>query len=211
MYIPKSFAENDRAVLHAFMRENNFAALVTQHDGELLASHVPFMLDTTRTENGVLVAHLARANPQWKHLVGHTEVMVLFQGTHAYISPTWYEEHPSVPTWNYAVVHAYGRPRLIEDGVQMRMMLRALVDTHEQPRMPAWEMDVPEDYMQKMMQAIVAFEIPIERLEGKYKLSQNRSEADQQHVIDALGNSEYPVERSTAALMQARKHNSTPR
>ena len=211
MYIPKIFAENDRAVLHAFMRENNFAALVTQHEGELLASHVPFMLDTIRTENGVLVAHLARANPQWRHLVSGAEVMVLFQGTHAYISPTWYEEHPSVPTWNYAVAHAYGHPRLIEDEERMRTMLRELVDTHEQPRTPAWEMNVPEDYMQKMMRAIVAFEIPIERLEGKYKLSQNRSEADQQHVIDALGDSEYPVERSTAALMQSRKHDTTLR
>src|SRR5688572_32435522 len=99
MYIPKTFAETDLGVLQRFMSENNFAALVTQHEGELLASHIPFMVDPSRGDYGVLIAHMARANPQWKHLATGAEVMVLFQGTHAYISPTWYEVHRSVPAW----------------------------------------------------------------------------------------------------------------
>lgn len=208
MYIPKKFAETNIAVLHQFMNANNFAALVTHHEGELLASHIPFMVDATRGEYGVLVAHLARANPQWKHLTTGSEVMVLFQGAHAYISPSWYEEHPSVPTWNYTAVHAYGLPHLIEDETHIRAMLHDLVDYHEQSRTPAWELNAPDDYMDRQIKAIVAFEIPITRLEGKYKLSQNRSEADQQHVIDALGRSQHPLERQTAALMHDRKQHS---
>src|SRR5258707_9890039 len=104
VYIPKSFAESDVSVLYQFMQANNFAALVTQQAGQIVASHIPFMIDT---ERGMLKAHLARANDQWKAFDG-SEAMVIFQGPHAYISPSWYETHPSVPTWNYAAAHVYG-------------------------------------------------------------------------------------------------------
>lgn len=200
MYIPKSYAENDLATLHQLIRDYNFATLVSQQDGQLCASHLPFLLDNTRGNYGVLVAHLARANPQWKQF--GQEVMVIFQGPHAYISPSLYETHPSVPTWNYAVVHAYGIPRMVDDAERLHEMLASLVHNHESQRVPAWEMKLPEDYMDKMMQAIVGFEIEITRLEGKYKLSQNRSETDQHNVAENLSQSEDALDVQTGELMQ---------
>ncbi|HVU12572.1 MAG TPA: FMN-binding negative transcriptional regulator [Phototrophicaceae bacterium] len=201
MYIPKSNLEIDIAVLYAFMREHNFATLVTQHEGRLDATHLPVMIDS---ERGVIKAHLARANDQWKVFDGG-EALIIFQGPHAYVSPTWYETHPSVPTWNYATVHVYGVPRLIDDDATVRAMLRELVANHEHGRDPEWMMNLPEDYLHKMMAAIVAFELPIERIEGKYKLSQNRSEVDQDSVIEHLLGSPYPVEVETAELMASRR------
>lgn len=208
MYIPKSFAEEDLKTLHAFMRANNFATLVSQHEGQMVASHIPFMLDSQPGEYGLLTAHLARANSQWKQFAGGQEALVIFQGTHAYISPSWYGVHPSVPTWNYTAVHAYGVPQIIEDHNRLYGMLEALVHNHEDGRNPAWEMRLPEDYLDKMMQSIVGFEIEITRLEGKYKLNQNRSEADQQSVINHLKQSEHALDVTTGELMEARREGS---
>ncbi len=201
MYIPKSNLETDPAVLYDFMREHNFATLITQHDSHIDATHLPVMIDT---ERGILKAHMARANDQWKSFDG-SEALVIFQGPHAYVSPTWYETHPSVPTWNYATVHVYGVPHVIDDDTAMRVMLRELVANHESGRDPEWTMNLPEDYLRKMMAAIVAFEMPIARIEGKYKLSQNRSEIDQDNVIEHLLGSPYPVEVETAELMAKRR------
>ncbi len=202
MYIPKSFAETDTAVLYQFIRDNNFAPLVTHRDGELLASHIPWMLDS---ERGVLTAHLARANPQWKAFDG-SETLVIFTGPHAYVSPTWYETHPSVPTWNYAAVHVYGVPQIIDDEARICPILQSLVENHEQGRAPEWTMvDLPADYLQTMLKAIVVFELPIARVEGKYKLSQNRSDVDQTNVIAHLAGSAYPVEVETSRLMEQRR------
>ena len=119
MYIPKAFREDDITTLHKFMREYSFATLITQHKGVPFATHLPFILDAQCGPNGALLAHVARANPQWHDFVDEQEVLVIFQGPHAYISPSWYEVELSVPTWNYAVVHAYGIPRLIEDGEEI--------------------------------------------------------------------------------------------
>jgi transcriptional regulator len=200
MYIPKSFAETDLPVLHQFMRDHHFATLITQQDGELIASHLPFILDSQRGEYGTLKAHLARANSQWKQF--GQKALVIFQGPHAYISPSWYEIHPSVRTWNYAVVHAYGVPHIIEDEAVLYGMLDSLVRSHESHLDLTWEMRLPEDYLDKMMKSIVGFEIEITRLEGKYKLSQNRSEVDQENVIEQLGQSGHVLETSTATLMR---------
>lgn len=201
MYIPKSFAETDMPTLYQFMRDHNFAVFVTHSAGsELVASHLPFMVDE---ERGVLKAHLARANPQWKAFDG-SEALVIFQGPHAYISPSWYETQPSVPTWNYATVHAYGVPQILDDAGTTHAMLAELVENHEHGRDPAWEMKLPDDYYAKMAQAIVVFELPISRIEGKYKLSQNRSEADQQSVIAHLSQSTDPLDVETAKLAASR-------
>src|SRR5206468_2683175 len=135
---------------------------------------------------GTLLSHMARANDQWQDFARGAEALVIFQGHHTYISPSWYEIHPSVPTWNYMVVHAYGTPRLITDDDRIRAALRELVATHESAFDEPWPMDLPDDYLRKMLRGIVAFEIPITRLEGKFKLSQNRSERDRQLVIAAL-------------------------
>lgn len=199
MYIPKSFAVADTETLYQFMRAHNFATLVTHHDGHLSATSIPFMVDS---EHGVLRAHLARANDQWKSFDG-SESLVIFQGAHAYISPTWYGEHPSVPTWNYTAVHVYGAPTIIDDDTTIRKMLSELVANHESGRDPEWQMALPEDYMQKMVKSIVVFEIPIDRVEGKFKMSQNRSAADQTSVIAHLSASPDPLEQETADIMRS--------
>jgi transcriptional regulator len=205
MYIPKSFAETEINILYQFMRDNNFAILVTHSEGQLTATHLPFLIDTQR---GVLKAHLARANDQWRQFEGRG-AMVIFQGPHAYISPTWYLTHPSVPTWNYTAVHVYGVPRVVDDAILVRQMLRELVETHEHGRQPEWTMNLPEEYLDTMMQAIVAFEVPMERVEGKYKLSQNRSEADQASVIEHLSGSSNEIEVEVGRLMTSRRTQTT--
>jgi transcriptional regulator len=201
MYIPKSFSQTDLDILYAFMQQHNFATLVSQVNNELTATHLPLMVDRTRGDYGTLVGHIAKANPQWKSMF-QRDVLVMFQGPHTYISPSWYEAHPSVPTWNYTVVHAYGMPEIVEDPTRVQAMLEQLVNHHEAGFEQPWRMDLPEDYMEKMFQSIVAFEIPITRLEGKFKLSQNRSEADQARVATALAESDYPPDRDVSALMQ---------
>jgi transcriptional regulator len=201
MYIPSSNRADDHDQLHGLMRQYNFAILVTQHEGAPFATHLPFMLDAERGPHGTLLAHMARANPQWRDFSAGGEALVIFQGPHAYISPSWYEAHPSVPTWNYAVVHAYGVPRPIEDHGTLYRMLEALVDTHEAGFAQPWRMELPDDYMDKMMRAVIGFEIEITRLEGKLKLSQNRSEHDQRRVAEMLASSADPLSVDVAAMM----------
>src|SRR5579864_1818197 len=192
MYTPKAFREDDIDTLHAFMREYSFATLVTQQDGKLLASHLPFLLDAERgilsggqVSYGTLIAHMARANPQWRTFAETQEALAIFQGPHTYISPSWYEDDvaQSVPTWNYAVVHAYGIPHLIEDTTALYTVLQALVQKHESHFEKPWTLQPLGDFMQNKMRAIVGFQIPITRLEGKYKLNQNRSVNDQVRVV----------------------------
>jgi transcriptional regulator len=204
MYIPKSFREEDPALLHDLMRRYNFAALVTQHEGTPFATHLPFMLDTERGPHGTLLAHMARANPQWQDFAAGGEALVIFQGAHTYISPAWYEVAPSVPTWNYAVIHAYGVPQVIEHRERLYSMLESLVDTHEAARTPPWRMELPDDYLDRMLRAIVGFEIQITRLEGKLKLSQNRPEVDRRRVVAELAESEDTLSLEVAEMMRAK-------
>ncbi len=204
MYIPKFNAVTDPADLHALMRQFSFAALITSHDGAPFATHLPFLVYPDAGAHGTLVAHMARANVQWRDFERGGEALVIFQGAHAYISPSWYAERVSVPTWNYAVVHAYGVPRVIEDEARVRELLRALVDEHESGFEQPWTMDLPDDYLRRQMQAVVAFEIPITRLEGKLKLSQNRSTEDQRRVIEALSASPDANAQAVGAMMQDR-------
>ncbi|MEP7284186.1 MAG: FMN-binding negative transcriptional regulator [Chloroflexota bacterium] len=205
MYIPGAFREEDQSVLHDFMQQNNFAVLVTSNDGQLCATHLPFYLDPSRGQHGTLVAHMARANAQWKTFDGEHEALIIFQGAHAYISPSWYEPtQTNVPTWNMAVVHAYGVPRIITDDEQMYRMLTQLVDAHELGFESPWSIQNSEASVHRQLAAIVGFEITITRLEGKFKLSQNRSETDQQHVIEALSQSLNELDRQVAGLMDQR-------
>jgi transcriptional regulator len=203
MYIPNAFRASDQALLHQLMQQHNFATLVTQHEGAPFATHLPFMLDAQRGPHGTLLAHMARANPQWHDFASGQPALVIFQGPHAYITPSWYAPIASnVPTWNYAVAHAYGVPRIIEQNDALRAMLGRLVDTHEAGFAQPWRMELPDDYLDHMMRAIVGFEIEITRLEGKFKLSQNRPAADQRHVADALAASGDPLGVDVAGLMQ---------
>lgn len=206
MYIPKKFSETDPGVLYAFMEQHNFAALVTVNNGQLLATHLPFALDRARGEHGTLVAHLARANPQWKDISTDQEALVIFQGPHAYITPSWYEPNPTnVPTWNMTVVHAYGIPRLIENHDELYAMLTRLVNDHERGFESPWDIRNSEAYVHRAIDAVVGIEIPITRIEGKFKLSQNRSETDQQHVIEALSGSPNEMDRQVGQLMDRRR------
>ncbi len=201
MYIPKAFREDDINTLYAFIREYSFAALITQQDGIPFASHLPFLLDTERGAYGTLLAHMARANPQWRAFKREQEVLVIFQGPHAYITPSWYEVELSVPTWNYTVVHAYGLPRLMEEKSELYELLKILIQTHEAHFEKPWTFQLPDDYVQKMMQGIVGFEIQITRLEGKFKLSQNRTANEREKVIDALRDSSYTLSTGIAEFM----------
>ena len=208
MYIPAAFREDDLPTLHTLMQDYNFAVLVMQHDGVPLASHLPFMLDPQAGERGTLHVHLARGNPQVAHLAaaeaGAAEVLVIFQGPHAYISPSWYEADLSVPTWNFAAVHAYGIPCLFTQPAVLEPMLRDLVQQHEAAFDDLWPMALPDDYLHKQMRGVVGVELPITRLEGKFKLSQNRSACDQAQVAAALHAGADPLGAATAQLMDAR-------
>jgi transcriptional regulator len=201
MYTPKHFLTEDVARMHELMRRYSFATLVTRHDGAPFASHLPFLLDERRGPRGALLAHLARGNPQWRDLADGQEALVIFQGPHAYVSPSWYGVAPSVPTWNYAAVHAYGRARIIEEPSELRRLLGALVELHEASFGQPWRMDLPDEYMQRMVRGLVGFEIEIARLEGKLKLSQNRPADDRRRVVAALEESADPLGLATAKLM----------
>ena len=187
MYTPKHFEEARLPVLHNMMRANSFATLVSADaSGVPVATHLPVMLDDSRGEFGTLIAHVARANPQWQAFDGSREALVIFTGAHGYVSPSWYSTDRAVPTWNYLAVHAYGRPKLIEEGAAVLRMLGELVAKYESGREIPWRLDsAPAEYIAAMARAIVAFEIPIDRIEGKVKLSQNRPE-DAGNVIAAL-------------------------
>jgi transcriptional regulator len=203
MYLPQWFREDRPAVLHALVRENSFGTLVTSRDGALTATHLPFFLDPDRGPHGALLGHVARANPHWRDLATGAEALAIFQGPHAYVSPSWYETQPSVPTWNYAVVHAYGTPRVIDSGPELRRILELLVETHEAAQPEPWSISrLPEEYLTRQMRAIVGFAIEVTRWEGKWKLSQNRPAADRERVIAAL-RSGGELERAVAESMVA--------
>ena len=183
IYTPELFAISDRAALMQHMRANSFATLIVSNGSEPIIAHLPVLVDEVAD---TLHAHVARANPLWRELTPNREVLFVFQGPHHYISPGCYSVHPSVPTWNYAVVHAHGTPIIVDDSVGVETVLRRLVNENESALPTPWKMELPDDYLQKMIGAIVAFEVRITRLEGKFKLSQNRPRVDQSNVISAL-------------------------
>jgi len=193
MYLPSAFEETRPEVLHALMREHPLGALVTQGPAGLDANHLPFELDTSRGTHGTLTGHVARANPLWREVADGDEVLVIFKGGDAYVSPNWYpskhESHQQVPTWNYCVVHAHGHIKIRDDEKFVRGVVARLTRTHEKQAEPdsPWKMtDSSPDYIARMLQAIVGIEIDIIRLLGKFKLSQNREQRDADGVVQAL-------------------------
>lgn len=191
MYIPASFAENESQILQDFMRAHSFATLVTTNDGEPFASHLPLMLDSEIGSHGALFGHMARANPQWQDLAAGAEALVIFQGAHAYVSPAWYEPHAmSVPTWNFTAVHAYGTARILSES-ELENALQQLTDEHEKSLSQPWKLELTQMMRERLLGAIVGFEITLNRVEGKFKLSQNRSEQDQRNVMEKLAQSEH--------------------
>jgi transcriptional regulator len=211
VYNPRSYRNDSIPDLHAFARRYNFAVLVTHNGGETFATHLPFMIDEARGRLGTLVAHMARANPHWRAFDGAAPSLVVFMGPHAYISPAWYHEQVTVPTWNYTVVHAAGHARLVEDPAQLRDMVMRLVQQHEAPIGNPWDVRKAEAVIDAELAAIVGFEIPLDRLDGKFKLNQNRSVEDRESVVRALEGSSHPDEREVARLMREQlDRNSTP-
>ena len=216
MYIPKHHEETDVGVLHALIRAHPLGTWVTPGDGGLVANHVPFLVDANRGEHGTLVAHVARANPVWRSFSTTVPSLVAFQGAECYITPSWYPSKrahgKTVPTWNYAVVHAHGLPRAIEDPEWLLRHVNALTNTHEAERPAPWKVaDAPPEFVDKMLESIVGIEIPITRLVGKWKVSQNRPPADRVGVVAGLRERGDDDSREMAALVARHADGAGPR
>ena len=205
VYLPPAFTEMRPAVLVAHIEQHDFGLLVSHGATGLVASHIPFL---TERQGGDLhlLCHLARPNPQVEELRHGGEALAIFSGPHAYISPNWYADGPSVPTWNYVDVHAYGTVRLIEDEDWLRGLLHRLSDRHEAGGPAPWRMqDLPESYLKSMLKGIIGLDIAVTRLEGKYKLSQNRPAPDRPRVIAALERRGDADALAVATLMRKRE------
>ncbi len=201
MYVPPHFAETDPATLHAFIERHSFGLLVSQVDGVPFATHLPFLLDRNAGPHGTLIGHVARANPHWQALREQTS-LVVFSGPHAYISPTWYETANVVPTWNYTAVHAYGRAELVEDQNQLLEIVQRSVAVYESTMPRPWTLDTNGPFAERLLAQIVGFRIPIDRIEGKWKLNQNHPVERREKVIRALEERGGEDAQAIAALMR---------
>ena len=204
MYTPKAFAETNPDVLWKLVDRHSLGTWVTSGTAGLEVNHVPFLVDRTRGERGVLIGHVARANPVWRSPPQAS--VVVFQGPEAYISPSWYPSKARdgmvVPTWNYAVVHAHGVPSFTHDRDWLHALVIRLTDRHEAARDEPWQVsDAPASFIEKLLEAIVGIEIPIERLEGKWKLSQNRPQ-DMPGIVHGLQAEADPAAAAVAQLME---------
>lgn len=208
MYVPDNFAEKNRPVLVDFIRAHGWGYLVGVEAGVPFATHLPFMVGGAPGAE-MLVAHMARANDHWRSFAGDAkpvEQLVVFPGPHSYVSPRWYVSKKAVPTWNYTAVHVYGVPRIVEDPKAVYASQKALVDHFEAGAEAPWRMEeVDPGFIEGMMRAIVGFEIPIERMEGKFKLSQNRKPEDRAGVIAALAHSPSEGGRRISRIMRDRE------
>lgn len=206
MYIPKHFQENNPEKLLEFMRGNSFVTLVSILDGVPFASHIPLVIETDG-DTVKLTGHVAKGNEQWKAFGSNEtkggETLAIFTGPHAYVSPTLYEKRESVPTWNYIAVHAYGVPQIIEiaEREKLEAMMDEIIDYYDPAYKEQWH-SLSDLYRTSMMKGIVAFEMTVKRLEGKYKLSQNRSAVDQHNVAEELSKSSDPVIAATGKAMK---------
>ncbi len=191
MYDVEAFREDRAEVMHALIKAHPLATLVTQTARGLEANHIPFLIDPEPTPFGTLRGHVARANPVWRTLLADAEVLAVFQGPQGYITPSWYPSKVAtgkvVPTWNYAMVHAQGPLKVYEDAEWLRKLVTRLTDSQEVLRAKPWHVtDAPDDYINTMLKAIVGIEIPVRRLQGKWKMSQNRLPQDHAGVVDGL-------------------------
>ena len=210
MYIPSSNAEHRPEVMLDYMEAHPLATLVTSSGDGMIATHLPLLVDRTRGAHGMLAGHIARANPQQRQARDGDEALVIFSGHDTYITPAFYpskaRDGKVVPTWNYVAVHAYGRLRFVSDPVELRRHLEALTSRHEAPREQPWAVsDAPDEYIARMLGAIVGVEIEITRLEGKWKMSQNRPAQDIDGVVKNLESSPIDKERAVAKIVAARK------
>ena len=199
MYIPSSFSETDLTKLFDFIEQHNFGLVVSQLNHEPFATHLPLLLDRQAGPFGTLIGHMARANPQWQAV--DRNVLVVFSGPHAYISPSWYEAEHVVPTWNYVAVHVYGTLHLVEEGEATLKILRDLVLLHEKSMPEPWGFRDDDKFLHRLAESVVAFQVEITRIEGKWKLSQNHPRQRREKVIDALALQRGENSQAIAALM----------
>jgi len=200
MYVPEHFKEANPERISALIEGHPLGMLVTAPEGLPFASHLPFIFERPADSQGKLLGHMARANPQWQHFSTDSEVLAVFQGPHAYVSPSWYSS-PGVPTWNYAVVHLRGTPRLIERESELEALVERLTHVYES-RMPnPWKPNLAGERRTKLLNMIVGFEIEITDIQGKFKLSQNRPPEDRRSVVEKLSRSDNQTEAAIAKLM----------
>lgn len=206
MYVPKHFDEPRIETLHQLIRAHPLATLVMHSSAGLDANHIPLLLAAEPGPFGHLSGHIARANPLWRDMPSEKDVLAIFQGPEAYVTPSWYpskaENGRAVPTWNYAVVHAHGTLRVIDDATWLRTHLEQATAQHEGAFPSPWQMsDAPDDYIEAMLGAVIGIEIHITRLTGKFKLSQNQPARNREGVIIGLGQTATPAALAMAAAM----------
>jgi len=207
MYIPRHNEENRVSVMHALIVSRPLGTLVTLGASGLFASHIPMVLEDDGSEFGVLKGHISRANTQWKDYVPTVDALAIFAGHQHYITPTWYpgtKEHgKEVPTWNYVVVHAYGPLKVIQDQHWLLANVEKLTNIHESTSPNPWKVsDAPQDFIQSQLKGIVGLELPIRKLEGKWKVSQNRNEQERNGVVDGLAQLNTPESLAMKALVE---------
>jgi transcriptional regulator len=201
LYRPAAFASDDQAAIERLLDEHPFATLITAGAGEPQISHLPLLHQREPAPHGRLIGHMARANPHWSHF-GSGASLAIFHGPHAYVSPSWYAQPATqVPTWNYAVVHVHGRAEIVSDRAATLATLQRMVTRFEGGRAAPWRLQLEGARLDAMVGAIVAFEIEIERIDAKFKLSQNKDEADRRRVASALRSEAYADATATAAWM----------
>jgi transcriptional regulator len=200
MYIPKAFEVQDKDRLAEFIKVNSFGILFSNNGSLSTATHLPLLFDENTGKNGYLYGHMAKANPHWKEI--DREVLVVFHGPHSYISPTWYEDANTVPTWNYVAVHAYGNFTIVEDKENIKKLMEDTVNYYESSMPNPWKADFTDDYVKGLMKGIVCFKIEVNKLEGKWKLNQNHPVDRQQRVVQALRKSSDQNALGIADLME---------
>jgi transcriptional regulator len=201
MYIPAVFAERDLTRLHDFIEQHSFGVLVSQVEGLPFATHLPFLLQRQAGPYGSLIGHMARANPQWQHAGGQT-ALAMFSGPHAYVSPTWYESAQVVPTWDYTAVHVYGPIQIVEDRDTLLEIVQKSVHFYEQAMPQPWSFADTGVYAERMLAQIVGFRIPIEKIEGKWKLNQNHPVERRKKVAQALRERQDENSQAVADLIE---------
>lgn len=207
LYVPANFKEDRVLVLHEAIRHAGLATLVTSGPDGLIASHVPMVLDPEPAPFGKLYGHISRGNPQWRNVAAEIEALAMFVGPNAYISPSWYatkrQTGKVVPTWNYVAIHAYGKVQFFDEAERLLALVTKLTETHESRRAEPWAVsDAPEDFIRAQLKGIIGFELPIARLEGKWKMSQNRPAEDRAGVVAGLASEGGGVEQEVAEIVR---------
>ena len=202
MYVPDLYAETDKARIYDFIRNNGFGILFSHQGPGPTATHLPFVLVEGGDGQDIIIGHMARANDQWKHADGQ-DVLIVFHGPHAYVSPTWYQEEDVVPTWNYAVVHVYGTFEAVREREETVDIVSKIVDYYESFEPRSWTTDFDSSYNKKMIRGVTAFRIKIARVEGKWKMGQNRPAYLRRRALDELKTRPGDNERAVAELMEA--------